>query len=66
MENKDKKINIRFSWIPFWFAGFLFTFGLTHGFVIWNNLEYDFWTKLLTTIVCYFLWPLLLGMHLAG
>ena len=71
MENKTKEeVNIiktktiDFSWGIPWMAGFLFTLGyvgIPSSFETLNLFE-----KIMAFIIAYLIWPLTLGMKLAG
>lgn len=63
MENKTESKRT-FSWFIFWLAGFMFTVGYV-GIPI-EYFTLNFGEKITSWIFAYLLWPLTLGMSLAG
>lgn len=60
--NKDNKN--KFSLFPFWAAGFLFTLGYVGIDPSLSN--HNFWEQVFYFVFNWFLWPFVLGLHLAG
>lgn len=62
-EKKSEK-KIEFSWLPFWAAGFMFTLGYVGIDPLMST--YSWWYQAGIWLLSWFLWPLILGWHLAG
>jgi hypothetical protein len=64
-EKKDVKVNTHtFSWLIPWVAGFLFTLGYVGVDPLLST--YAWYIQVEIWIISYFIWPLTLGMKLAG
>ncbi len=61
---KEVEKKVEFSWLPFWAAGFMFTLGYVGLDPLLST--YSFWQQCGILLRSWFLWPLILGSHLAG
>ena len=63
-KEKHTENKVTLSWLPFWFAGFMFSMGA--GALPAVPLAAGWGQQLVALFLLWFLWPLFLGMHIAG